>query len=32
MDDSAKTLIKGYLTKPCRMEELSQMISWALAA
>jgi signal transduction histidine kinase/ActR/RegA family two-component response regulator len=32
IDDHAKALIKGYLTKPCRMEELSQMISRALAA
>lgn len=32
IDDSAKALIKGYLTKPCRMEDLSQVISRALAA
>lgn len=32
IDDSAKSLIKGYLTKPCRMEELSQAISRALQA
>jgi len=32
IEESAKSLIKGYLTKPCRMEELSQMISRALAA
>ena len=32
IEDHAKTLIKGYLTKPCRMEELSQMIFRALGA
>jgi signal transduction histidine kinase/ActR/RegA family two-component response regulator len=32
IEESAKPLIKGYLTKPCRMEELSQMISRALGA
>jgi signal transduction histidine kinase/ActR/RegA family two-component response regulator len=32
IEENAKTLIKGYLTKPCRMEELSQMISRALGA
>jgi signal transduction histidine kinase len=31
IDEKAKSLIKGYLTKPCRMEELSQMIFRALA-
>ena len=31
IEENAKSLIKGYLTKPCRMEELSQMISRALA-
>jgi signal transduction histidine kinase/ActR/RegA family two-component response regulator len=30
IDESVKSLIKGYLTKPCRLEELSQMISRAL--
>jgi len=30
IEESAKPLIKGYLTKPCRMEELSQVISRAL--
>jgi len=31
IDESVKSLIKGYLTKPCRMEDLSLMISRALA-
>ena len=30
IEESAKFFIKGYLTKPCRMEDLSQMISRAL--
>lgn len=30
IEESAKPLIKGYLTKPCRMEELSHVISRAL--
>jgi signal transduction histidine kinase/pSer/pThr/pTyr-binding forkhead associated (FHA) protein/ActR/RegA family two-component response regulator len=32
IDGLAKNVIKGYLTKPCRMEELSEVISRALAA
>ncbi|MBN2034077.1 MAG: response regulator [Deltaproteobacteria bacterium] len=31
IEESAKQLIKGYLTKPCRIEDLSQVISRALA-
>jgi DNA-binding NarL/FixJ family response regulator len=31
IDGSIKNLIKGYLTKPCGMGELSQAISRALA-
>jgi len=32
LDQIAKRLIKGYLTKPCRIEDLSQAISRALEA
>jgi signal transduction histidine kinase/ActR/RegA family two-component response regulator len=32
IEETAKSLIKGYLTKPCRMEDLSQMIFRALEA
>jgi signal transduction histidine kinase/pSer/pThr/pTyr-binding forkhead associated (FHA) protein/ActR/RegA family two-component response regulator len=32
IDANAKHLIKGYLTKPCKMEDLSEAISRALAA
>jgi DNA-binding NarL/FixJ family response regulator len=31
IDESAKHLIKGYVTKPCGMGELSQAISRALS-
>jgi YesN/AraC family two-component response regulator len=32
IDANAKHLIKGYLTKPCKMEDLSEAISRVLAA
>jgi signal transduction histidine kinase/ActR/RegA family two-component response regulator len=32
IEENAKSLIKGYLTKPCRIEDLSQAISRALEA
>jgi two-component system, cell cycle sensor histidine kinase and response regulator CckA len=32
IEETAKSLIKGYLTKPCRIEDLSQAISQALEA
>ncbi len=31
IDESVKSLIKGYITKPCSMGELSQAISRALS-
>jgi two-component system, cell cycle sensor histidine kinase and response regulator CckA len=32
IEETTKSLIKGYLTKPCRIEDLSQAISQALEA